>query len=501
MLDGKIAIAFAGSIGFTHAFREALEKDQLLPKAKNIQEALETMKAVSFTVSLKYFGDGAFSKEEGFFEAIVCGLENVYAGEPRLFRLVQTGISEQVTSSQHYCCIGHASEYAFFLMKLFYSKKISKRAMISLMSDVILQAQRIDATVGGIPQIVIAESNKSPKVLDENETVDLVGNIRKSDLTWIQPKTSELLRESFAEEDRRILDRVRFNLKGTFEKAWIVNESGVSPELARQMLSRIAISTSFSTRGTLPEMFVLEIIRTCLNSAKGIEHRVSEFDIVNLFVKQRVLIGSNGEIGFIHDMVQKYFYEEGIREQIENNIGSKELVQLKVLCSEFENMIKDNSLKEKDYQSFLEKNAWFFGEHYVKAYPQERAGSKLIEDFLLETTSGFHDVVEIKKPCSKIFVGMKGKLKLSSECNAGISRLMDYLDYYERNVQEEHWNTGREIYKPKGILLIGRGYDTDHRKLRQLNSQIRSIEILTYDDLLNRGQRIAELLSRFSKAD
>lgn len=73
-----------------------------------------------------------------------------------------------------------------------------------------------------------------------------------------------------------------------------------------------------------------------------------------------------------------------------------------------------------------------------------------------------------------------------------VSRIMDYMGYYERNVQKEYWKTGKNMYRPRGIVIIGRDLSADKNKLRQFNSHLTRIEIWTYDDLLNKGKRMVK---------
>lgn len=283
----------------------------------------------------------------------------------------------------------------------------------------------------------------------------------------------------------------------SFEKSWAKERSDITPKIKSKILSRIALRGHFLSRVALPENEVKEIIRNCLSDALGKKGKqYSEIGIMNYFINQGIIIKIDGEISFCHSLLQEYFYERGVKEEQQEKGRELRPIVFKNAYLKFENMVNDPNLQEKDYQKFLEKNSWFFGEEYIKAYPQKRAGAELIEDFLLETYDGFHDVVEIKRPAHKIFVGRENKLKPSAKCMEGVSRIMDYLDYYERNVQEEFWKTKKEIYKPKGIVVIGKNQDLHKRKLRQFNSYMSSIEICTYDDLLIKGAKLIELIDK-----
>ena len=281
------------------------------------------------------------------------------------------------------------------------------------------------------------------------------------------------------------------------EKSLDDREDYISPEIQSNILSRIALESHVSERALLPEIEIKKIIRACLLETFGEKGlRYSEIGILNYLISSNILIRRDGKIGFSHGVLQQCFYENGLIE--ERRRLNKELrpTYFKETYLNFENMINLTNLREIDYQRFLAVNPWFFGGEYINAYSQKRAGAELIVDFLLRRYDGFHDIAEIKRPNHEVFVGPDINLKPSAACMQGISRIMDYLDYYERNVQEEYWKTGKEIYKPRGIVVVGRSQDTDKRKLRQLNSYVSSIEVWTYDDLLLKSQALIDLLER-----
>jgi len=57
---------------------------------------------------------------------------------------------------------------------------------------------------------------------------------------------------------------------------------------------------------------------------------------------------------------------------------------------------------------------------------------------------------------------------------------MDYVDYFLKHVNDELIEYGETYYKSRAIIVIGRrnGFK---EKIRQLNSFLHRIEILTYD--------------------
>ena len=51
------------------------------------------------------------------------------------------------------------------------------------------------------------------------------------------------------------------------------------------------------------------------------------------------------------------------------------------------------------------------------------------------------------------------------------------------------------VHKPKGTIVIGRTHPDEKEAIRTLNSYLHQIEVLTYDDLLNRAKEFVGLIT------
>jgi len=158
--------------------------------------------------------------------------------------------------------------------------------------------------------------------------------------------------------------------------------------------------------------------------------------------------------------------------------------------AEFKRLVRDQKT-EAVYQKFFEKNAWLLGLEYIRAKPQEQAGSEDIPDFLMERFDGYCDIIELKRPSHPLFIEEGGKSKQSKELKNAISEVMDYIDYYSEQYSYELVHHDQNVYKPVAKIIIGSSLSDDHKKkLRQHNSYLHRIVILTYDEVAQSAEQV-----------
>lgn len=194
--------------------------------------------------------------------------------------------------------------------------------------------------------------------------------------------------------------------------------------------------------------------------------------------------------------------EDIIKELIDNlaiykkQYTKNEIPKYKMKLKEFKKLISSD-LKEQKYQEFLKQNFWMFGLEYINTKSQKRAGSSDIPDYTLEKYDTYHDVVEIKRPGHNVFVKKSKRLYQSSELKDAISECMDYVDYFDSQYKDEYWDTRENYYKTKGIVIIGNKLNASEKsKLKQLNSYLHRIEVLTYHDLVCRADNIIKFYEK-----
>lgn len=206
-----------------------------------------------------------------------------------------------------------------------------------------------------------------------------------------------------------------------------------------------------------------------------------------------------------------------IPELIRNGL-SKQIVAEKTLkLAEFQKMIEDVNVKEvSDIQNWLKENPWVFGPEYERL-DFRGAGDQGLPDGRLLRIDGLSDILEIKLPKAELLrEDEKRRQFIAPQLSEAIGQLTGYLEYYYSVTSiEKDDNTQKEIlqdtygkyYKPKGILLIGRRFTKDGtetigntinaepKKLRRLLSYFHWVEVITYDDLIERAHNGLKNLS------
>jgi len=157
---------------------------------------------------------------------------------------------------------------------------------------------------------------------------------------------------------------------------------------------------------------------------------------------------------------------------------------------------------KSSWQSWIYDNIWLFGSNYAKAIPKEKVGFQSIPDFLFPTVDGFVDIMEIKKP--KFLIIKKdsshaGAYYWDTEVNSAIGQVVNYFHEIELHQLEIAKKLKLSTIKPRAIILVGRTDKWDEEKkeaLRKLNNSLHSIEVLSYDQILLRADRLVKIYDK-----
>jgi anti-anti-sigma factor len=163
---------------------------------------------------------------------------------------------------------------------------------------------------------------------------------------------------------------------------------------------------------------------------------------------------------------------------------------------EFEYLINAERTNEHDIQKFLEAHPKFLlGQKYQTVHSQvildrEKQGS-LIPDFLLQPFGKqFCDIVDLKLPGAPVIVGGQNRMRFSSAIAEAAAQLRTYRDYFD---DASHRNAvlkknGVSAYRPKLAVFVGRSSSLDEMAYRQVSDGLTDVEVVTYDDLIDRAK-------------
>ena len=198
-----------------------------------------------------------------------------------------------------------------------------------------------------------------------------------------------------------------------------------------------------------------------------------------------------------------------IPDLIKRGLSQTKIDEKLLAISAFETLIEKPNVKEvSEIQTFLKHNPWIFGPEY-KGLDFRDAGFAGNPDGRLQRIDGLSDILEVKLPSEELLrADDKGRQFVSPKLAESLGQLTGYLEYYYSEYRLERDDISGEerqddfygkYYKPKGILLIGRRgkemvnshkqtISAEPKNMRRLMSYFHWIEVLTYDDLIERAR-------------
>ena len=210
-------------------------------------------------------------------------------------------------------------------------------------------------------------------------------------------------------------------------------------------------------------------------------------DNLSMVLRQVTELGLSDE-----DMVDK-LYESGV---LTTNLSiAITAAGRKTVIQEFErNIPLDNS--ESFWQDWFGQQKWILGSDYIKILTERTIDEHHIADYIMQSVDGFLDLVEIKKPDLRFWTepDSHGNYRPSAGLVAAITQCLNYIYRVERKADSDDFRErvgGVRTVKPKCMLVYGRSNDWNDKQyeaFRILNAAYNQINIITYDQLLDRAK-------------
>lgn len=188
--------------------------------------------------------------------------------------------------------------------------------------------------------------------------------------------------------------------------------------------------------------------------------------------------------------------------------GAIRLQEMSEAVAQLRSHLESGDASESTYQTWCEAHSWAFGNAYVvrDAVRTVAAGDRL--DILLPTVmSGYRDLVELKRPDMDVLIwdSVHRNYYFSSELSKAVGQCHRYLDVLGE-VAKVGLQDHPEIvaYHPRAIIVIGRSIDwpaEQQKALHGLNARLSGITVMTYDHLLNQGERLVQMLGSAAAGD
>jgi hypothetical protein len=180
---------------------------------------------------------------------------------------------------------------------------------------------------------------------------------------------------------------------------------------------------------------------------------------------------------------------------------SVKLREMQSAVAELRANLDSGSAEESVYQDWCERHSWAFGNMYVLRDDIRDIGPHDSLDMLIPgVVTGYRDIIELKRPDKPVVLEDVARRSwyFSADVSKAIGQCHRYLDLLG-DVARQGLRDHPEIiaYHPRATIVIGRSNDWNrdqHQGLHGLNARLASIQVMTFDHLLARAERMLELI-------
>ncbi len=175
------------------------------------------------------------------------------------------------------------------------------------------------------------------------------------------------------------------------------------------------------------------------------------------------------------------------------------IVQFKEAHKKLQTLIDNTAnVSESMIQKHLEENPWCFGSEYSELIDRRTWARDDKLDFMLRRTAdNYLEIIEIKTPLKEplfIYDASHKSYYSSSKLSQVIGQVVQYIEEVERQRDFIIIKDKCDTLKIRVKIIIGRdGDDAQQSALRNLNSYLHRIEVITFDQLLRIANRVLEV--------
>ncbi|MEZ8014050.1 MULTISPECIES: Shedu anti-phage system protein SduA domain-containing protein [unclassified Vibrio] len=191
-------------------------------------------------------------------------------------------------------------------------------------------------------------------------------------------------------------------------------------------------------------------------------------------------------------------FEVTNKETLSHISAAAKIVEYSKAISELRILIENSSALEGDFQKHLERHPWMFGSEYSQRLQRKTWTRDDRLDFMMrKTVDDYVEIIEIKRAfIESLFTYDRSHDSYypSSKLSAVIGQVVRYIEEIERQRDSIIVSEGFDTLKIRAKIIVGRDGDAEQIKaLRNLNSHLHRIEIITYDQLLKVSERILSM--------
>lgn len=175
--------------------------------------------------------------------------------------------------------------------------------------------------------------------------------------------------------------------------------------------------------------------------------------------------------------------------------------KMELAIERLKGIIEGDFENEIAIQHFLRDNIWMLGNDYVFVIENGKINSKNILDIVPRDFESYIDIVEVKLPTEKLFNYDESHSNYYSTAGLtkAIAQTQNYIYELEKKALDEEYQqkNGCAIVRPKGIILMGSREpldDGERQYLRILNASYHNLQIITYQQLLEKATNTLRVL-------
>lgn len=319
-------------------------------------------------------------------------------------------------------------------------------------------------------------------------------------------------------------------------KRLFINYSGIKDDVADENLKFNIFATNDFGIPIFTEQLSIDEVRSLYNHlnaisviSKGVEKSakfIETTDEINVLIQKF----EDADLETISLLLQKFESNDKIKGllnslddiEIENLHGAyhhkhmqQEIANLEALIElevqynitneidKFPDLIKYKAGQpEKIFQNWIENNLWIFGVEYVRHHDSGKIALFSEGDLLMESVDGFLDLIELKRPKHNLL-----KYDDSHNCYYPHNHLsivigqslfyLQKLSEYKLNIEKEYET---KVLMPRVKIIIGVSNEFDAEQLhclRMVNSDLKSIQIISYSDLVKFGKMLISAYEKY----
>lgn len=188
-------------------------------------------------------------------------------------------------------------------------------------------------------------------------------------------------------------------------------------------------------------------------------------------------------------------FQESNPETLKHIAVASRMVEYKKAYAQLRALVDDPSTPEKMFQEHLKNHPWMFGSEYSELLARRTWTRDDNLDYMLRrTVDGYLEIVEIKTAFTDaLFIqdGSRDSYYVSAKLSPVIGQVTRYIEEVERNRDSILVHDHCDPLKIRARAILGRDGPLEHQAaLRNLNSHLHRIEIVTFDQLLRIAARV-----------